>query len=55
MGRKISGGRACGGITYESSVEAEFTPICQCGQCQRISGSGQAAQFTIPAKATRVE
>lgn len=55
MGGKICGGCACGTIRYESSVDTEFTLICQCRQCQRISGSGYAAQFAIAAKATRVD
>ena len=55
MDSKISGGCACGSIRYESSEDAKFSLICQCRQCQRISGSGHAAQFALSAKATRVE
>ena len=55
MSDKISGRCACGSVEYTTNLEPEFTLICQCRQCQRISGSGHAAQFAVPADATRVE
>ena len=47
-----SGGCACGTIRYETQAEPEFSIICQCRQCQRISGAGHAASFAVMADAT---
>lgn len=55
MSKKISGQCACGQIKYTTNAEPEFTVICQCRQCQRISGSGHAAQFMVPVKDTSIE
>ncbi len=55
MGNNPCGGCASGAIRYECSVEAKFSMICQCRQCQHISGSGHAAQFSVPATATRID
>jgi len=55
MNKKISGGCACGAVKYSTISEPEFTLICQCRQCQRISGSGHAAQFAVPVDATSIE
>ena len=46
----VKGGCACGAVRYESNSEPAFSMICQCRQCQRISGSGHAAQFALPAE-----
>ena len=46
------GGCACGAIRYESREAPKFTLICQCRQCQRISGSGHAASFAVAADST---
>lgn len=50
----LTGGCACGAIRYECKASPEFTLICQCRQCQRISGSGHAAQFVATAASTAV-
>ena len=55
MAERISGRCACGGINYATTANPDFTLICHCRQCQRISGSGHAAQFAVPVKETRVE
>ena len=55
MAERITGRCACGAITYRTAVEPSFTLICQCRQCQRISGSGHAAQFAVPAVETSIE
>jgi len=47
-----TGGCACGAIRYETQSEPEFSIICQCRQCQRISGAGHAASFAVMADAT---
>ncbi|NOX43886.1 MAG: hypothetical protein GXP19_09175 [Gammaproteobacteria bacterium] len=50
-----SGGCACGAIRYETTAAAEFTIICQCRQCQRISGSGHGAAFAVNAESTATQ
>jgi len=47
----LKGGCECGAVRYESDAEPAFSLICQCRQCQRISGSGHAPQFALPAAA----
>jgi hypothetical protein len=47
----LKGGCECGAVRYESSAEPAFSLICQCRQCQRISGSGHSPQFALPAEA----
>lgn len=49
-----TGGCACSTIRYEIHGEPEFSIICQCRQCQRISGSGHAAQFAVTVRDTRI-
>ena len=36
---KIDGGCYCGEITYEADVDPEKVAICNCMDCQRMSGS----------------
>lgn len=55
MSKNISGRCACGAISYTTTSKPAFTLICQCRQCQRISGSGHAAQFAVPVEATVIE
>ncbi len=49
-----TGGCACGAIRYETQNVPEFSIICQCRQCQRISGAGHAASFAVMADATNL-
>lgn len=55
MNERISGCCACGAVKYSTTSEPQFTLICQCRQCQRISGSGHAAQFAVPVNETNVD
>ncbi|MDH3695326.1 MAG: GFA family protein [Gammaproteobacteria bacterium] len=55
MNERISGRCACGAIKYSTTAKSQFTLICQCRQCQRISGSGHAAQFAVPVNDTTIE
>lgn len=55
MNERIFGRCACGAIKYSTTAEPKFTLICQCRQCQRISGSGHSAQFAVPANETDIE
>jgi len=55
MHDKQKGGCACGAIRYETSLEPEFSIICQCRQCQRITGSGHATSFAVKTESTTIE
>lgn len=55
MNHKIIGGCACGAIRYESDESPKFSMICQCRQCQHISGSGHAAQFAVAEESTQIQ
>lgn len=50
----VRGGCACGAVRYEVNASPAFSLLCKCRQCQRISGSGHAAQFAAPAEQTHV-
>ena len=51
---RTSGGCQCGAVRYASSTSASFSIICCCTQCQKITGTGHAAQFAIPKAAVEV-
>lgn len=55
MTSALTGGCICGAVRYESRGEPKHSVICHCRQCQRISGSGHAAQFAVPAESTRIQ
>ncbi len=55
MGTVLSGGCDCGAIRYEVKAEANFSIICQCRACQRITGAGHSALFAVSADQTTVE
>ena len=55
MSERISGRCACGAIKYTTAADPKFTLICQCRQCQRISGSGHAAQFAVSVEETSID
>lgn len=54
MSETMSGRCACRGICYTTTATPKFTLICQCRQCQRISGSGHSAQFAVPVAETTI-
>jgi len=37
----------CGSIQYTCASKPKFSLICQCRQCQQITGSGHSAQFAV--------
>ena len=47
MAGTASGKCLCGNITYTIEGDAKFSMICHCEQCQKITGTGHAAQFAI--------
>ena len=51
MTSSFKGGCACGAVRYASDAKPAFSLICQCRQCQRISGAGHAPRFAMPVEA----
>jgi hypothetical protein len=41
----ISGKCMCGSVRYSLSTEPKFALICQCRDCQHITGTGHSALF----------
>lgn len=54
MPEVVRGGCACGKVRYEITAPPSFSLLCKCRQCQRISGSGHAAQFAALAASTQI-
>ena len=50
----VTGGCACGAVSYRAEVAPVFSIQCHCRQCQRITGTGHASQFTVPASAVTI-
>ena len=47
MSDTLTGGCLCGAIRYEVSGPPDFSFICQCRRCQRITGTGHAPAFKV--------
>ena len=47
MTYQLTGSCECGKITYKCERTPKFTLMCQCRQCQRITGAGHSAQFAV--------
>jgi len=54
MSAEYHGGCSCGAVRYTCRVEPQFTLLCQCRQCQRISGAGHTAQFAVDKRAVSI-
>ncbi len=52
MNTLITGQCLCGSITYRCEAEPGFSLLCQCTQCQKITGAGHSAQFSMSADTT---
>ena len=50
MGKAYSGGCACGALRYEIAAEPMVMADCQCGDCQRRSGTGHGSYLTFPGR-----
>lgn len=48
---KVTGCCACGAVSYSLTDRPKFSYLCQCGQCQKATGSGHAALFMVRADA----
>lgn len=49
--KKLSGGCACGGITYTSTAQPEHLDYCYCLTCQQVSGAPFVAWTGMPESA----
>ncbi|WAK02469.1 GFA family protein [Methylobacter sp. YRD-M1] len=44
----LKGQCLCGSVQYEIKGEPQLSFLCQCRQCQRITGAGHSAEFVVP-------
>jgi hypothetical protein len=51
MNTSYSGGCACGAIRYEAAAQPVFESHCQCGACQKRSGTGHGSYLVFPSRA----
>ena len=49
-GNNIGGGCSCGAIRYSADEKSEFQIICQCRQCQKLTGTGHAPSIAFNSK-----
>ena len=47
----LKGQCLCGSVKYEIEGEPQLSFLCQCTQCQKITGTGHSAEFAVPEKA----
>ncbi len=52
--KPISGGCSCGAIQYSADEKPEFQIICQCRQCQRLTGTGHAPSIAVNTNSFRL-
>lgn len=50
----LKGHCLCGSVQYEIKAAPELSFLCQCRQCQRITGSGHSAEFMVPHEAVSI-
>lgn len=55
MSEQYTGQCVCGSIKYTCNTEPMFSLMCQCRQCQRITGTGHSVQFAVDANETTIE
>jgi hypothetical protein len=44
----LKGSCMCGSVKYEFTQNPKLSFLCQCRQCQKITGSGHSAEFVVP-------
>lgn len=50
-----TGSCLCGKVRFRSSALAQFSIICCCAQCQKITGTGHAPQLALPREAVTID
>ena len=55
MSDMIKGGCTCGSIRYAIEGKPDYSLICQCSQCQKITGSGNAPQMAVTNESLMLE
>lgn len=48
---RYSGGCACGAVRYATRSEPDFQNHCQCGDCQKRSGTGHGSYLSFTGRA----
>lgn len=46
----FKGNCMCGAVKYQLNAEPRLSFLCQCRQCQRVTGSGHSAEFAALSK-----
>ena len=47
MKELVSGGCMCGAIRYAFNSKPKYSLICQCTQCQKVTGTGHAPAIAV--------
>ena len=50
---QMTGGCACGAVRYEIAGDPVMAGHCQCGKCQKLSGTGHASFAAFPEAAVK--
>jgi hypothetical protein len=50
----LKGQCLCGSVKYEIEGEPQLSFLCQCTQCQKITGTGHSAEFVVSEKVVSV-
>lgn len=53
-GAPLTGGCACGAVRYRIDAAPGLAFLCRCRECQRMTGTGHAAQFVADRHALRL-
>lgn len=51
---KIEGGCACGNVRYHADAEPNFSGVCHCKSCQKITGTAFSVVVAIPTPALSI-
>jgi LSD1 subclass zinc finger protein len=54
MGKQIEGGCHCGAVRYALSEPPEYSMVCHCRTCQRVSGAPVVAWVSAPVATFRI-
>ncbi|HEX2565922.1 MAG TPA: GFA family protein, partial [Burkholderiales bacterium] len=51
---KVQGSCHCGQVSYEAEIDPEKVNLCNCGDCQMLTGSGFRVSVPAPAATFRL-